>query len=291
MKYPTLLYLLILINLISCTNNSVNEPEAVNYIPQIPDSIYSINVNDAFKLIIRLPANYNHTKPEGYDVLYILDGDWFTFGSPGYLDNVGGIGGVVGYADSLRRQNLMPDFITVGIGYPNENHRHRDYLYPFDSINTNSGGGEKFYQFLKNELLPLIDYTFNTKGPNGRTLIGHSASAYFTMYAFFRYNENDGMVFKNFLASSPNIYYHDFYLIDLAEMCDSQNVNPIPTKLFWSHGDGKFEMLPPTIERLRLPVEGLNRFNFKLQIFPGENHTWVVKKSFYEGLKWIFCDE
>ena len=268
--------------------NTSTDPEPDNFIPQIPDTIFSNHVGDTFKLLIKLPNNYNYSKPDGYEVIYVLDGGSLTFGVEGYLDD---IGGTAGFVDSLQRDGLMPEVIIVGITYPRENHRHRDFLFPFDSINTASGGGENFYQFLKNELLPLIDNTFNTKGAEGRSLLGHSAGAYFTMYAFFRYSESEGIVFNNFLASSPNVYYHNYYLIGLAAQCDSINSNPIPAKLYWSHGDGKFEMSQATIDRLYIPVESYNRFNIRLQIFPEENHTWVIKKSFYYGLMWLFGRE
>jgi predicted alpha/beta superfamily hydrolase len=281
-------FLIIVILFLSCSDSTTTEPEEENYLPQLAENLYSTIVADTLKLYIQLPNNYDHEKPGGYNVLYVLDGDWLTFGTEGYLDD---IGGTAGFADSLRRDGQMPEVIIIGIGYPNENHRHRDYLFPFDSINSASGGGEKFYQFLKNELIPKIDQTFNTKGSEGRSLLGHSASGYFTMYAFFRYNEQDGIVFNNFLASSPNVYYHDYYLNELAAECNRNNSNPIPTKLYWSHGDGKFEVSQETIEKVFIPVESCNRFNFKLEIFPEENHTWVIKKSFYYGLMWLFSSE
>lgn len=97
--------------------------------------------------------------------------------------------------------------------------RVRDYLYPAALPSDEMaapGGGEKFRQFISEELLPEIDSTFRTTTYD-RSLLGHSFGGYFALYSLLKQTTDKRHTFKNFVAASPSLWYHNYYLNQLPE--------------------------------------------------------------------------
>ncbi len=161
--------------------------------------------NEPFHFFVRLPKNYSKTHKQTYPVIYLLDGN-------AYFDQVSN--SVDSY---IKKKKVSVDPIVVGIGYENayvmDSLRNRDYTFPdalpADSFKT-SGQGDKFYHFIKTKLVSYIDSAYRTDKSN-RTIMGHSLGGYFVLSAFNQ-NLSDSLVFNNFIAASPSIYYHDNYL-------------------------------------------------------------------------------
>ena len=134
----------------------------------IPGMFYSHNVDDNFQIYVALPSNYNPSDLKRYPVIYLLDGDWYFDGSHWRISK----GGVKGIISRYAEAGDMPEAILVAIGYPVKNFLERDYLYPADPwFVINSGGGLKFYSFIKDELIPKVDAEFKTNNTYGRTII------------------------------------------------------------------------------------------------------------------------
>jgi predicted alpha/beta superfamily hydrolase len=166
--------------------------------------------DEPFSLFVRLPRNYLKNRKEKYPVIYLLDGN-------AYFD------AVASSVDSfVKKKTISVDPIVVGIGYANaylmDSLRSRDYTFPaalpIDSSNI-SGQGDNFYNFIKTKLVPYIDSAYRTDKAN-RTIMGHSLGGYFVLYALTR-DFADTSVFTNFIAASPSIYYHDYYLVNEIE--------------------------------------------------------------------------
>jgi predicted alpha/beta superfamily hydrolase len=256
-----------------------------------PGIFYSFCVKDNFIIYVGLPRTYDPESSDQYHTIYLLDGDWYFDGSHWRMpDN-----GVKGIVHTLSYQGLIPESIVVGIGYPEENHRERDFLYPKDVISEESGGGNNFYDFIKDELIPYIDAHYNTSLE--RTLIGHSYGGYFTMYAFFKYRHGD-FLFTNFIAISPANYYHDNYLL-LREtlmrdaLKDDTSDGILPLKVYMAVGALEWDKMQKGFNDM---VEWLERrnysgFEFKYKRFYGLDHTSIVTPAIKSGLIWIFSDE
>lgn len=165
-------------------------------------SMFSTNVNDSFFLYVRLPENYNANGKQYYPVIYLLDGNYF-FSS------------TVSVLDTMRGQQP----ILIGIGYSNliamDSLRDRDYTYPIalpaDSFII-SGGAEKFYAFICNELRPQVEKLYRVD-TNNLSLMGHSLGGYFTLYALYKSLSSGEMPLKNYIAASPSIEYYNEYLV------------------------------------------------------------------------------
>ncbi len=161
--------------------------------------------SEPFSLFVRLPKNYSKNNKLTYPVIYLLDGN-------AYFDPV------ANSVDSyIKNRKISVDPIIVGIGYENayvmDSLRNRDYTFP-DALPADSfkisGQGDKFYNFIQTKIVTYIDSTYRTDKAN-RTIMGHSLGGYFVLYALNQ-NLSDSLVFNNFIAASPSIYYHDNYL-------------------------------------------------------------------------------
>ncbi|MCP4147202.1 MAG: alpha/beta hydrolase [bacterium] len=157
----------------------------------ITTSFISAEVDDTFKIVVYLPKDYERKNKSSekslqekrYPVIYQLDGNY-----QGKLTAI--------MAARFSCEGSIPsEAIVVSIGYYFYgwgNKRVRDYTYPAPGGGSSgywtfegSGGGLKFYNFLKNELVPYVDKHYRTDNTNGRTLIGHSVGGYFTLFAMF----------------------------------------------------------------------------------------------------------
>lgn len=183
-KITLLLTLLVSIFLHSNSLNAQNE-----YLTKIGklDSLYSKTLKEQRNYWIQLPNNYNTDKK--YPVVYVLDGGT-------HLPTVAMV-------QNYYSGGFTPDMILVGIS--NQQHRIRDLTISKitsrqgGAFNFETGGAEKFTQFIKNELIPHIDNKFSTT--NYRTLIGHSFGGLFTINTLVHHPK----MFHNYLAIDPSL--------------------------------------------------------------------------------------
>lgn len=168
----------------------------------IPSKIlFSKFVNDSFSIFISLPKDYDKKKKQHFPVAYLLDAN-------AYFDIVN---------DAIN-ENKIKNIILVGVGYKDaflmDSLRNRDYTFPKalakDSFPI-SGGGDKFLEFMEQELIPFIDKTYRSDTSN-RTLMGHSFGGYFTLFALNKAIQSKVHLFNNYVAASPTLYFFDNYL-------------------------------------------------------------------------------
>lgn len=147
----------------------------------------------------------------GYPVLYLLDGNAsFAYAS------------VLAQAWDLAaaRSRLRPPLI-VAIGYPTDQvfeqaARSFDYTPPnleqapsgSDPNAERYGGAELFYQFIQQQLKPIIaqHYAIDT---NKQVLFGHSYGGLFSLYTFLHHPQ----AFQGYIAASPAIWWQDFAIL------------------------------------------------------------------------------
>ena len=91
---------------------------------------------------------------------------------------------------------------------------------PSDEIDE-VDGGQEFNDFISNQLIPFIDSSNKTIKTN-RSLLGHSFGGYFSLYALLKQTENDKIIFTNFAAASPTLWYNKFYLNQLTDKLRSR---------------------------------------------------------------------
>ena len=253
----------------------------------VPGLFYSHNVDDNYQIYIALPRNYNPSDSKRYPVIYLLDGDWYFDGSHWRI----GKGGVKGIISNYVETGEMPEAILVAIGYPSQNYRERDYLYPADPwFSLSSGGGLKFYSFIKDELIPKVDAEYKTNITYGRTIIGHSHGAYFSLFSMIKSELNDTSLFKNFLLVSPTVFYYNEYLLNQEFLLSEKTNGTLVINMRISVGEDELSILVHSYEQLksRLLDRNYTGMNFDYQIYENKHHRSVVEPSFIDGLKWLF---
>jgi uncharacterized protein len=163
------------------------------------DTIYSSAVKDKFVITIRKPAGFSIAKK--YQHVYMTDGG---IGMGDY---------VLGKSKSWAA-TIPNNCVIIAISHIGDWHekRSRD-LIPSD-ITKNAtaafGNADKFYQFLKNELIPLIEKKMPNK--KDRSFIGHSFGGLFCLYTLFK----DDKLFNHHFAISPSCWAN-YYELDKIE--------------------------------------------------------------------------
>lgn len=205
------LYVLVILSLASCIDQkSKNEiPTASNDISfGIIDSLDSEILGESRKIWIYVPkgaddATYSSKK---YPVLYLLDGPGHFFSVAGMIKQL-----------STNSNTVVPEMIIVAI--PNTN-RTRDLTpthtdkAPFGEDTSwlkDSGGGEKFNDFIENELIPFIDKKYSTSPY--RTYVGHSFGGLTVVNTLLTRPH----LFNNYVAIDPSLWWDDQVILKKAK--------------------------------------------------------------------------
>jgi predicted alpha/beta superfamily hydrolase len=236
--------------------------------------------NESFSFFVRLPKNYSKTNKQTYPVIYLLDGN-------AYFDQVSNS------LDSyIKKKKVSVDPIVVGIGYENayvmDSLRNRDYTFPealpADSFKI-SGQGDKFYNFIKTKLVTYIDSAYRTDKSN-RTIMGHSLGGYFVLYALNQ-NLSDSLVFSNFIAASPSIYYHDNYLAKEIGSSQISQRNIENIKIYLTIGE--LEVLENQTNDFEIFSKMLSDRKIKVQteVYKGLEHMGTAIPTFESGIQFL----
>lgn len=174
---------------------------------------YAVNVKDSFDIFTSLPPGYN--PQQTYKVVYYCDANL--------------------KSGNLLRQKLsattynatLNDYIFIGIGHIGNFHvlRRRDFILPFikgnDTVPKNETYGqvERFYTFLKNELIPSINTRYKTY-PDSNSIIGHSLGGLFAFYSLFKSDD----LFNKYFALSPALWIDDYAVYRFNKIKDGFSV-------------------------------------------------------------------
>lgn len=134
---------------------------------------------------VSLPKDYDRTANR-YPVLFLFDGD------QQYLKNL-----ILFDIDQLTRFGEMPPCIIVGMMQRN---RALDFgpLYAIGELpNSDKVNGDKFFQFIKEELVPTLDKKYRTQ--DFKMAVGHSLGGLFLLNGFTK----DPSLFNGIVALSP----------------------------------------------------------------------------------------
>lgn len=150
-------------------------------------------------------ATIGERPKNGYPVVYVLDGNAF------FAPSVSIAQMLHGRPNTAQPKSLM----VVGIGYATDRQfdvasRTHDYTPPAQSYpkprgeQVDFGGATAFYEFIEQELTPLLDTTFGINHSH-RTLVGHSFGGLFGLYVLM----TQGQSFRHYVLASPSIWWND----------------------------------------------------------------------------------
>ena len=231
------------------------------------------------------PGNKKESKT--YPVIYVLDGESH-FKS------------VVAMVDYLSAANVIPPMIIVGILHPN---RMRDLTPTIedsvgDSQGENSGGGENFMSFIKNELIPDIESKYST-APY-RILMGHSVGGLTVINTLIHHKE----FFNAYVSIDASLWWDKQKLLKESKTALATD-NYADKKLFLAIANRmekgvdtsavqkdtteNTELIRYNLELIRsIKNNQQNKLNFDHKYYADDNHRSVSFIAEYDALRFIF---
>jgi enterochelin esterase-like enzyme len=239
-------------------------------------------------LRVWLPPGYDDAGSEGrqYPVFYLNDGQ-------NLFDRATSYAGVEWQvdetADRLIRDGKIPPLITVGIDNAQKD-RIREFL-PYRSFHppVMRPRGQRYVDFLVNEVMPFIHQTYRVApGAENTGLGGSSLGAIISLYTAM---ERPG-VFGRLLIESPSLYISNRQLLK-----QSRAFRQWPEKIFLAVGTkeaGNDQRSAEVVDDVRhldhiLRRAGMGEERLRTRIDEGANHNeaaWAAR--FPEALEFLF---
>lgn len=240
-------------------------------------TISSTVLGEKRKIRIQLPAGAD--RYSAYPVLYVLDGE----------SQSNHVAGQVQYLSESYK--IIPNLIVVSI---DNTDRMRDLTPSHTDIGPdgkrdtsassaykNTGGSEKFLQFIKAELMPFVEKRYRTAP--FRILYGHSLGALTAVYCLLSHPD----YFNAYIAVSPSFQWDNNALLKAAETASfSTEKNRL---LFFSDAneDTAFHQNQLRFESL-LQRKGSSALMYKRMFYPEESHISEPVKAFYDGIRFVY---
>ena len=154
----------------------------------LTDGLHSEIMDEYRSFWVHVPESAASDKNKKYPVLVVLDGHNQLLKIRAIMEQLEG--------------TKLPEMIIVGVD--NNSNRLRD-LTPTKPHNPSPavpkpGEGEKFIQFIENEMIPYIDAKYPTT--TYRSLFGHSIGGLFVLNTLF----SDSDTFDNYIAIDPSLW-------------------------------------------------------------------------------------
>ena len=244
-----------------------------------------------YQIDVALPAGYEGSDKR-YPTFYILDGNLeFPTAVHAYR--------------CQRVEEIVPETIVVGIGYPEDDanittpgymlSRARDYtptalrhkpnaneleVHPMEV----TGKAQAFLEFIKQQLIPLIDGRYRTD-PRDRGLGGHSFGGLFTTHALL----TEPSIFNRYWIGSPSLWFNDGEPFTWIEAATERAVKP-RGRLFLSVGALETEIMVPPMRRMEMQfASSFASLEISSQVFPDETHMSVLGASINRALRILYA--
>ena len=213
------------------------------------------------------------TTPPGYDqgahrypVVYVLDGETNHLLS-------------AAVTNFFWQNGQMPPVIVVSV---TNTDRTRDFTPTAVADRKGSGGGPKFMEFLKNELVPFVEKNYRTE--HYRILIGHSLCGMYAVWTLV--TEPD--LFQALVAISPYVMYDNDYVVRLAE---ERLPGMSEQRRFLYITLGNEPEYNASLDRLLSLLKKKGPKNLELHFDPmkTEDHGTVRMKSVYQAMEALYA--
>jgi predicted alpha/beta superfamily hydrolase len=232
------------------------------------DSIFSSALRETRKIRVILPAGYDVANRDTYDVLYMLDGEWYTE----LLPNAYQFAKSAGFVPNAILV-LIPNTYVNGI-----NQRNRDFEPP---MAKNETGYASFLSFLEKELFTFVDQKYPNNGQ--KSLMGSSLGGLFTVYTFLTAPD----LFEAYLACDPNLDWQDEFLTKLAiktlpGLRGKKNILFIATNGYSFKANGGYHF------KEALEAKAPESLHWQVKTYQNETHYSLQYKAFYDALRYNY---
>jgi hypothetical protein len=243
---------------------------------------------------IRVPASYNEasSSTQTYPVIYVLDGKSAFFP----------VTGVVSFMSEEDHVNYqIPEMIVVGVDTEN---RFRD-LTPNKSTKqangeesktpeqklmmSGSGGGEKFLNFMKDEVFTYIEKNYRTNP--FRIYVGHSLGGLTATYTFLKHPD----LFNATISIDPSLWWDGAKYVNeapelLKKMPKDQIRKYYVSVIDSSSYGGSLQFHTNAIFNIGKAMENVSskKIQYKVDYIANTDHSSIPLLSWYNGLLFIF---
>ncbi|WP_189702527.1 alpha/beta hydrolase-fold protein [Subsaximicrobium wynnwilliamsii] len=257
------------------------------------NTIYSKILKEERTIWVQVPESVNAktNHPNKYPVVYVLDGGVHFLSVCSVINQLS--------------PSSVPEMIVVGIG--NSENRTRD-LSPTKVKEArgssewvkDSGGGERFTDFIAQELIPYIDNTYPTA--NNKTFIGHSFGGLLVVNTLINRPE----LFNNYIAIDPSLWWDNEVLTGkIADRLPSEKyknkslflsmANPLPQdtekdiNVLIKDNSMSTEGLRAIHRFSKTVSEATNSsLDFNYKYYENEDHGTIPLISIYDGMRFLF---
>ena len=215
-------------------------------------------------ILVRVPPGYDGTT-QRFPVVLMLDA---------HAPHNGMMASIL---ESQASAGTMPEMILVGIQNTN---RTRD-LTPTKTERADSGGGDKFLDFIEQEVLPLVDKTYRTEPY--RIFAGHSLGGLTVVYTML----SRPQLFGGYIAASPVLHWDNNFLIKKSDQL-FKSQKEFKKSLFISLGDEPDYLNGFNSYKDLLKKNPPDGFDYEFQHWTDEDHGSVVMRTYLAGIRKIF---
>ncbi len=230
-----------------------------------------------YEILVWVPNSYTEETNKTYPVIYILDGQWDFSNVEASIRN--------NFADEA-----IPEVILVGISFGGDTFEHlemraHDFLpIPEKGPDSPGGGAPQFFQFIKKEIIPLIESNYRVDD-SYRVLGGSSYGGIFTLYTLMTATD----LFDAYIALGPAFYWDD--LIPLpAQTVRAEKFQSIKTRLWLAVGGEDDSRIVEGAKAFYEEANLMKSDDFQLAfgIVKGEGHSGVKAEAYNRGLRFVF---
>jgi predicted alpha/beta superfamily hydrolase len=230
-------------------------------------------LNAERKIKIHLPKSFKTSKEKSYPLILVLDAENTFYLTTGNTELM---------SDPDPDFSTIPEAIVVGIYQ--DYFINGEYVRGTDSMWDTSTGklsksSAKFYEFLKDELIPYLEKKYRIG--KFKTLLGHSLTASFACSAIL---ENDD-VFSAYILLSPNLKDFNYKLFDGLEKKSTKKL------VYLSTSDNDFKGHRESILKFNENYLSKNSHTntvYRFQNFEKEHHMSLVSSSLLTAVTHIF---
>ena len=232
---------------------------------KITDTIVSQKLKEDREFTVSLPESYAKNKTKKYPVIVLLDGDYL-------LDPFQGALNYGAYWDDL------PEVIIVGITQNKKDERYSDCTFDSET-GLLEGKGERFFEFIGQELLPYIENTYRIAP--FKIIAGHDVTAGFLNFYLYK----DQPIFNAYISLSPE-------LPTSMEEIIPQRLSTINQSIFYyqATADGDIKTAKKRIIQLDSAVATIKKpnLNYLFDNFKGASHYSLVLHAIPNALYQFF---
>ena len=263
MSNRNLLYLLVLLLL---AFPAMGQPERTASVIHDVHKIASGVLGEERTILVRVPATYRQGDTR-FPVIYMLDAH------PPQNAMMAGI------VEQQAWGGQLPEMIIVGIQNID---RTRDMTPTKSERSANSGGADKFLDFIQKEVIPFVEKNYRTEP--FRVFAGHSLGGLLAVYTAVSRPD----MFNAYIAASPVLHWDKDFVINLARE-KFKNSSELRKVLYIGLGDEPTYTDGFSSFRSLLKSSAPKGLVYEFQQFPSDTHGSVVLPAYYAGLRKIFA--